>query len=527
MAMHDQINFVVGEIRSALRFRWLGLAVAFVVCLGGWVYVARMPNVYEAQARFSLNTESLLQRALQDQIVATDQEARLAFMRQRVMTTEVLAQVALEAGLDNGAMSALERELLVSGLLRDVFFQSQEADQGSGDVIFQLRYRHTDRDKAIAVVAALQNRFYEETMGESRRDEDEALDTINQQIAVAEDELAAAEQEIVDFQRAHADSPPGALGDFQQRIQTVEENRRAAQRDLNSLRSVRAQQEATIATLPTHVPNSAAELSPNSTEARVRDLRLRREQLLVRYLETNGRVQEVDAQLAVAEQQLRSERAAMGLPTDDPQLFAMQVNPQYQQALTARGETDRQIAENEALIADLDQELAELNERRGEAYENEASLAALERRVENRQDEVDSLYATRRTLELGVTVETSNPVVFRELDPPDASTLPVEPNRLTLILGVFVAAMGACAAACYGLAQLRPIFCNAKSLQGFAELPVLGTVTNAWPASEKVRFRRSVIAFAAAASVLFVMLVGVVGIELFAESGIHALMSGG
>jgi len=525
--MHDQINFVIGEIRSALRFRWLGLAVAFVVCLGGWVYVARMPNVYEAQARFSLNTTSLLQRALEDQIIATDQEARLAFMRQRVMTTEVLAEVAREAGLDNGSLSGLDRELLVAGLLRDVRFDAQIPDQGSGDVIFQLGYRHTDRDKAIAVVTALQNRFYEETLGESRRDEDDALATLNEQIAVAETELAAAEQDIVDFQRAHADSPPGALGDFQQRIQTVEENRRTAQRELNSLRSRRTQEETTLAGLPPYIPSSAAELSPNSTEARVRDLREQREVLLTRYFETARQVQEVDALLAVAEGQLRSERAAMGLPTDDPSLFAMQVNPQYQLALTARAETDRQIAEKEAEIADLDQELAELNERRHDAYENEAALNALERRVANWQDEVDSLLTARRTLERTVTVETSNPVAFRELDPPAASTLPVEPNRLTLLLGVFMAAMGACAAACYGLAQLRPIFCSAKSLQGFAELPVLGTVTNAWPESEKLRFRRSVLAFAAAVSVLFVMLVGVVGIELFADSGIHALMGGG
>jgi hypothetical protein len=249
--------------------------------------------------------------------------------------------------------------------------------------------------------------------------------------------------------------------------------------------------------------------------------------LLVRYFPTHLEVQEVHAQLVDAENQLRAERSALGLPTDDPVLLAMQVNPQYQEAQTARAATEREIAEHEAEIADFDSELARLTDRRDEALANEATLAELDRRVASAADERADLIETRNTLERTATVETSNPVRFRPIDEPNASTQPVEPNRLILLVGVFVAALGTGAVACWGLAQLRPIFCSAKSLQAFAELPVLGTVTNAWPASEKARFRRSVVTFAAAVSLLVAMLVGLVGIELFAASGIHALVAGG
>jgi hypothetical protein len=115
---------------------------------------------------------------------------------------------------------------------------------------------------------------------------------------------------------------------------------------------------------------------------------------------------------------------------------------------------------------------------------------------------------------------------FRSIDEPNASLTPVEPNRLLLILGVFVAALGAGGALCYGVAQLRPVFGNARSLKSFAQLPVLGTVTNAWPAAQRVAFHRSVLRFSAVFALLLVVFVGVVGIEIIGP-GIHAPFRGG
>jgi hypothetical protein len=125
-----------------------------------------------------------------------------------------------------------------------------------------------------------------------------------------------------------------------------------------------------------------------------------------------------------------------------------------------------------------------------------------------------------------MAVESSSPVRFNQLDPPYASQTPVKPARLALLGIVFVASLMAGAGLCYALAQLRPIFSSATALQQFAELPVLGVVTNAWPAHEQARYRRSVLAFSGACCLLILALIGITGIELLASGGVHAPFAG-
>ena len=110
---------------------------------------------------------------------------------------------------------------------------------------------------------------------------------------------------------------------------------------------------------------------------------------------------------------------------------------------------------------------------------------------------------------------------FRPINDPQASPLPVAPNRPVLLLGVFVAAVGFGAVVCYGLALLRPVFNSARALKAGVQLPVLGVVTNAWPEAERAAFRRAVLAYATVFSFLVIALVTLFGIELFGP-GIHA-----
>ena len=53
------------EIRVALhaiwRRRWIALAVAWLICLAGWLVVSQIPNRYDSTARVRVDINTVLQ----------------------------------------------------------------------------------------------------------------------------------------------------------------------------------------------------------------------------------------------------------------------------------------------------------------------------------------------------------------------------------------------------------------------------------------------------------------------------------
>ena len=58
------MNLLIEELRAALwavwNRRWLALAVAWGVCLLGWLAVALIPNSYESEARLYVQLDDVL-----------------------------------------------------------------------------------------------------------------------------------------------------------------------------------------------------------------------------------------------------------------------------------------------------------------------------------------------------------------------------------------------------------------------------------------------------------------------------------
>ena len=521
--MQEHFNTLLGEIRSALRFRWLGLAIAAFLSIAGWTYVASRPNVYEASASFYLDTTSLLEQALQDEIIETDQESRIAFIRQSLFGTVELETVAQSVGLDSGAEDPIAREVMLNTMRRNIEFEALAPDrnQRSGDRIFELSYRNTDRAMATAVVEALVSTFIEGANDESRRDENEALRSIEGQIAISNAEAVRTERALADFKRENVNQLPSDQGEFQRRMRAAEQTLSEARRALNTLQSRLLADQREIENLERILPNSSAEIDPNSLPARLQAYQLEYDQKSQRLTSIHPEMVALRSSIANLTQQIESERRAAIAAGIDPNLVALEANPVYQEALIARADTERLIAERQAEIRDLEDEIARLDSQRDESLANEAAQEELERAADYARRQLETLLATKGTLERTMAVETSNPDTFRMINAPYAPILPVEPERVKLLLLVFAAALGAGGALCYGLAQLRPIFSSSGSLQQFAEFPVLGTVTNAWPVSERREVRKSFLAYSLVLSLLFVVLVGLAGIEMYGP-GIHA-----
>ena len=60
MNLQQIIDEIFDHMRGMWRFRWVVLAISWVVALVAWYVVYTMPNIYEAAAKVSVDTNKLL-----------------------------------------------------------------------------------------------------------------------------------------------------------------------------------------------------------------------------------------------------------------------------------------------------------------------------------------------------------------------------------------------------------------------------------------------------------------------------------
>ena len=60
MNLQQILDMIIDHARGMWRFRWYIVGIAWLVALPSWAMIANMPNVYEASAKVSVDTNSLL-----------------------------------------------------------------------------------------------------------------------------------------------------------------------------------------------------------------------------------------------------------------------------------------------------------------------------------------------------------------------------------------------------------------------------------------------------------------------------------
>ena len=98
------MNSVYDEVMAALHSiwhrRWLALAVAWVVCLIGWVTVALIPNSYESKARIFVQLDDALAEQLD--IGVGDRKRDIDRVRQTLTSAINLEKVIRGTALGDG-----------------------------------------------------------------------------------------------------------------------------------------------------------------------------------------------------------------------------------------------------------------------------------------------------------------------------------------------------------------------------------------------------------------------------------------
>jgi polysaccharide chain length determinant protein (PEP-CTERM system associated) len=530
--MQENVSDFLGEVRSALRFRWYGMIVIWVACLVGWTYVTRLPDVYESSARVFVDTNSVISRILGDDSDATPEvQDRIAYIREALLGRVRLEKAMTEAGLAGNITSDRQREAMLSRLKNDISIESSGGNNITrADNIYTIGYQHSNRDTAVAVVSTLLDTFVSDTVDESRRSGESAEQFLDARVTEYEKRLADSEEALATFKRENADRLPGAEGDYYDRMRAETDALADARRELRLLQSKRSQLESQLTEQATVVanadPSAADNLPANSLDARIRDHQTQLDLALLQYTDRHPDVISLRGTLEHLKAQRDEQLAALGIEGADLELYMLGSNPVRQALQIELNDTDVEIATLTADVEDRTETVEELQGLINELPRVEAQLAQLNRDYDVVYEQYLALVRSREAQGLTLKATDTQEAEFRVLDPPLATLDPVGPRRIPMYVGVFLLALGAGAVLCYGCAQLWPVFGRARALRQAVGLPVLGTVSHAWEDRHRAEVRAAEWRYAYALIALVAICGALVGLES-AGHGLNMLLGGG
>jgi hypothetical protein len=127
---------------------------------------------------------------------------------------------------------------------------------------------------------------------------------------------------------------------------------------------------------------------------------------------------------------------------------------------------------------------------------------------------------------LGERADNAGSVRFEVVLPPTAPIVPVWPRRTKLLAEIWILALVVGAGLAYGLHVLRPIVSSVRAANEASSFPVLGIVSEAFPARDRARVVRSLWRFCAASAGLLVAFAVVLALNWSgARLTVHAVRS--
>ena len=494
-SFYDEIR---AAIHSVWHRRWLVLAVAWGICVLGWLAVALIPNTYEASARIFVKLDDPL--AQQVGLGSADLKREVERVRQ-VMTGSVsLEKVIRSTRLGAEITSARQMEGAVAELAKNIKVVSQQ------DNLFEITAISGRSDLSEAenaklsqdIVQKMIDIFREENLSGNRGEMRESIAFLDQQLEDRQKALEAAEQRRLAFEAKY----PEMIGGTEGLIRKMEATRtelRGIEADLAAAQSALAAVSGQIAGTPRvlAIPGAAGGARGALMQAMSELAAMKSRGMTDEHPDVISHKKQIESLRAQAKNQPES-----GTP-----------NPAYSSLESIRAERMANVQALTSRKAAVQAELASVtaNQTAGPAVVAEAQRISRDYDVLRKQ--YDELLRDREQLRLRGQVENERSGVrFEVIDPPVMPNAPAAPNRPLLLFGVLVVAIGAGVGSGFGIGYLRSTFATAHQLENALDLPVLGTISHTMNrAARAIEARRMKRFFAATGALggLFIILLAV------------------
>jgi polysaccharide chain length determinant protein (PEP-CTERM system associated) len=511
--MQEVIAQVLSMLRSAWRYRWLGVVVAWIVAIAGWVAVQFIPDKYTSSTQVYVDTESLLRPLLSGLAVNRDVMSQVGMMQSVMLSRPNLEKVAQTSDLMLHAMTRPQQEEVIDSLAQRIQLGRPEGPAMRNT--FQVSFEDNDPKVAHRVVRTLLDTFMEDSLGLKRSDTAVAQRFLESQIKDYEQKLVEAEDRLAKFKQANVGNMPGSDGGYYARLQTemtALQQLRQAYMQLQTRRDELSRQLE--GEEPTYGMMGSAEGSP--IDGQIARFKAQRDQLLLQYTEKHPQVQSLNETIARLEEEKRggakvsSSVAApgAGVTNEEAVVRSLDMNPVYQNLRLQLSQADADLAAVRGQIAAQQGAVGELQERVQAIPEVEAELARLNRDYEINKKNYDTLVERLESARISESAEQSSEnVKFRVIEPPMVPFKPSGPERAILNTLVLLAALGAAFGVIVLLGQLRPTFGTRDALQKVTGVRVLGVITSAVTQALVPWYRRQGVMVGAAVSLLVAVFV--------------------
>jgi polysaccharide chain length determinant protein (PEP-CTERM system associated) len=503
--------------RDMWKYRWQGLAVAWLVAIVGVAVAMRVPERYEASARIFVDTQSILKPLMSGLAVQPNVDQQVTMLSRTLISRPNVEKVVRMADLDLANESKAKQDARIEALMKELEIKSTNRDN-----LYTISYRNSNPDTAKRVIQSLVSIFVESSLGATRQDTNQAKVFLDQQIETYRAKLEAAEARLKEFRLRNLDLQGGdgkdsaaRLADLGAQLDKARLDLREAENSIVAAKAAIASEKKQGSDLATQslLQESAISVATPEIDARIEAQQKNLDMLLQRFTEQHPDVKSARRVIKDLQTQKDGEvkelrRAAMAAPVVSAGVAGHSLAAQELNRVLAGAEV--QAAALRARVAEY---TARYNQARGMMKvtpQIEAEAAQLNRDYGINKKNYEDLVARREAAAMSGSLENASGMAdFRLIDPPRASSKPVWPNRPLLLLMALVAALASGIFVAFVASQLRPVFHSATDLAKKTGLPLLGVVSLRMSDAERRVERAGLLRFwAASASLVALFAVG-------------------
>lgn len=461
------MNGILDEIRIAIHMmwtrRWLALAVAWAICIPGWLVVSQMPSRYESRARVFVQMRDVLSGGASG-ATPGDQARDIDTVRQTLTSAVSLEKVV--RGTDLARTVSSDRDIAdrVAGLQKAIKITAQQ------DNLFEITATAGTGKLARAITQKLIDLFVEQNLSADRSQNSQTLQFLDTQLQAMNAKLQDAEAKRADFQNRYLGSLPG-VGSISDRIGAARTQMSQVDSDLAAARANLAVLGGQLATTPATIAGGTG-IAPGVGPARARVAALRGQLADAKargYTDNHPDVVALHAQLAQAMADAKNEPASAGAGGVE--------NPAFLSLRAMQG--DRQGAVN-ALVArkrQLQSDLDALNAKLTQNPEVAAEQGDIDRSYSVLKQQYDQLLTQREQTALRSRAQNQTDAVkFSVIDPPTSPRTPTAPNRPMLLTGVLVLGLLGGLGAAFAVGKVQSTFPTAQRLERASGMAVIGSI---------------------------------------------------
>lgn len=495
------MNSLFDEARAALHAiwmrRWIALAIAWGLCLAGWLVVSQMPNSYESRARIFVQLRQILPT---DGVASAQQQQRdIDRIRQTLTSAVNLEKVVRGTDMVKTVSSNQDIADRIAGLQKAIKLTAQQ------DNLFEITVTAPSGKLAQQIAQKLIDVFVEENLADNRDASGQSLRFLDQQLEVRQKALQEAEAKKADFAARYLGSLPGT-GSLNDRIGAARTQLAQVQSDLAAAQSGLSAVNGQMAGTPMNVAGAGGAVT-GPARARLQAIQGQLAEGRARgWTDSHPDMIALNSQLAQAQVAARAEPAVGAAGASNP-LYLSLKSMQADKAATVAALTQRK--------SQIEDDLAQFEDKMAQSPGVAAEQGQIDREYQVLKDQYDKLLSDREQVRIRSQAQTETDAVkFDVVDPPTLARAPTKPNRPLLLAAVLIAGMGAGVAGAFGLDKLTTTFPTAARLEKVSGMPVIGSIGEVLSAGEIALRRRKLRLFMGATAGLTVAFVGLLGLEM-------------